>query len=399
MMFRARFGFGLLLLGSLLGCDGTSATDDASDSDIVVSNGEKFISEVQSDGTVVLFKSVAGSSLSYTPAGMRNKTLLIHPLKGVTDTGVLGHIVDVQDGGDTWLVKTEALALDEVMALDVDRPNVIALHVDRSLLLSPSSAPPSLAGLDFGLKPLTIPPSLVNGDLPVQGFIPFSDTTGAVGAITIHQDSGALSVTPQGKLQWQKGRGLEVGFKLDFDLESQTSFSGVVLGIPASLSSPEISTPPVLVAVPIGGVPVPVMVSLVATLSCSVSAGVKFQGAVNLSAHASLGGSRFIHPSRNTPVEQWVTQGEWPDVATGTASLTKTGDLTFAPTAAITCIVPRIGLETKIVDVAGPYVAVKNMVSLSDSGLTFTAKLVAGARIGIGSRSIATEVTVAAFSP
>ena len=152
-----------------------------------------------------------------------------------------------------------------------------------------------------------------------------------------------------------------------------------------------------LVYVPIGPIPVPVTLYGTAFVSCSAAIQGPAKVTINVAAHANVGGSLRVSPSRDTSLSEWVKEGPWPAEAKGTATATTTAESTWS--ASITCALPRIEVHASLAGIAGPYLAVSPRATLNTEGATIDAAFAAGLGAGITGLGTGVEVNLYTWKP
>lgn len=186
--------------------------------------------------------------------------------------------------------------------------------------------------------------------------------------------------------------------RVDYAWESTLAFEAELRG-GMVFETPRVRTPRIVVAVPIGPVPVPVTLGLAGSFECKALGSVEASGAIKIKINASFGGSSFIKPSTRSAPSQWVKPGSWPYTARGSASARPEGRFEAAPGAEAECLVPRIDLETLIAGVAGPFITLAPAVEISGEGVEVGVELKAGVEATLLGREARGEVVLVSWHP
>jgi hypothetical protein len=404
--------FTLVTLAATLGVSpliaGCQGTDDhaktGDDQQIVVSDGQKLVKSVNDDGSVDLYKSVPGASLPYDAQALPGKALLIHPIPGKTTTGVYARMLSVEERDDALHIETEPLDFSQME--DIDGPNVVALYVDPALLQGrPGATDQSLRlrsgglDLDLGIHPQTWSGSL-GGQLGMGGSISFSDNHGGSASLTISQESGSVSLTPRAQAAWTSGEGLALGFNLDFNAESVLNVSGSVGEGGSVFETPEFSTPPLAVAIPIGPVPVPTSFRITGKLSCGFSERVTVKTKLHVTLQLGAGGSVRFQPSKDAEVNDWFQTGDIPWNVSGNLGVEPDGDADLTGVASLSCVIPRIALVMDIAGTGGPYLAVQPTLALkSDASVSTSVAIMAGGQMHLFGKAVSKEFPIFTWTP
>jgi hypothetical protein len=389
---------GCIALGAVLAACASPTGDEASTSSeaaYTVPNGQRFVVSATKD-RVVLEKTAGGSAFPFAPEEMVNKAILIHPVKGKAADGVYAWVRSVSEQGERYVLAVEPLRFDEME--EVKEDDIIRIYLDRSLARPGEETGLTTMTMGLGVQPGLAPRALgglFTGELPVEGEI---GNIAVAARVHIWQKEGSLTADPRVRVGWQRGKGLELGFRMNYAWESTLAFDAE-LKAGMVFETPSVRTPRIVVAVPIGPVPVPVTLGLAGNFECKAVAGAKITGAVKIAMNASFGGSSFIRPSSKSPPSRWVTQGAWPYTASGSASVKPEGTFEVQPGGEIECLVPRIALETLVAGVAGPFVALGPTVGLSAEGLEIGAELTAGFEAELFGREAKGEVVLLSWKP
>lgn len=385
-----------------VGCGGTdderATSSRGAASAFTVESGDRFVVSASPD-KIVLKKNVDGASFPFDEFSLKDKAILIHPIEKKGDSGVYSRAISVQDNAKdgTYVIDAEPLTLEEMATAKED--DIVRIFIDGKALakakkrqeesvlrpstfhstLHPLSSPLSVSGLAFtgfdlgtGLD-LSMP-------LRVNGGIAFSHTIEKV------------SLEPEVLADYSRDTGLDLGFRAAFGWKSKLTLSGRVAG--EILRTPTLQGPPLLVFVPIGFVPVPVTLQGSAFVSCSaVTSGIA-EAAFEVEVSAKIGGSLRVQPTTEKSPRDWISEGPWPNEATGSAGVTPTNGGTWS--AAVSCSLPRIEVHANVAGVAGPYLAVAPIATVKSSGATLETKLSAG--VGAGLLGLGTGVEVVLYS-
>lgn len=379
------------------GCAAPTEEDASSsaDSAYTVPNGAKYVVSANPQ-RVVLRKEADGRTFPFAAEELVGKAILIHPIDEKTEQGVYAWVRRADERAGTFELAIEPLGLEEME--EITEPQIVRIYLDRSLSQLPANGLGTQSA-PFGLGASTIRPlgwgGLLTGELPLEGEI---GHIAVAPRVKIWQQDGSLSFRPQGKVGWQRGRGLELGFRVDYAWESTLAFEAE-LRAGMVFETPRVRTPRTVVAVPIGPVPVPVTLGLAGSFECKALGAVEASGAIKIKIDASVGGSSFIKPSTRLPPTQWVTQGSWPYAARGTASVRPEGRFQAAPGAEAECLVPRIDLETLVAGVAGPFITLAPAVEISGEGVEIGVELKAGVEATLLGREARGEVVLLSWRP
>jgi len=388
------------LAGSTLGgCaapegEETQSTEEA----YTVANGDRYLVSGE-PGKVVLRKSVDGKTFPFAPEEIRGKAILLHPIKRKLEAGLYARAVSVEETESTYVVTTEPLLFEEMEELA--ESNIIRIYVDRALpkvngdAATMALGPQTFAGeLGGGIRPAAWG-GLLTGELPIEGEL---GPLAVAPRIRVGLESADLRLKPQARAGWQRGRGLELGFKMDYGWDATLAFEAEMKA-GFKFETPRVRTPTIVVAVPIGPVPVPVTLGLAGNFECRALGTVEITGKVIVHIAASFGGSSFLKPSIRTAPSQWVKPGAWPWQATGSASLTREGSFEIAPGAELECLVPRVDLETLVAGVAGPFLTVAPVVGIGTEGAEVGVEIKAGLEAKLFGREARGEVVLLSWSP
>ncbi len=377
----------LLFVGGALtapGCaapEGDGAASTAAVSAFTVSHGDRFVVSATPE-RIVLSKEVDGVKFPFDEDSLLGKALLIHPVDRRAETGVYARALSVDSDGGRLVVTSEPLTLSEMQ--DVTEDDIVRIYVDASRIDG------------TGLRPQ------VAGNIGALGFngLNFSAFEGLsapsfLGAgITVSHELTKVSVSPKVLVDWTHDNGLELGMRADFAWHSKLKIGGQAGG--EIFHSGTVNTPPLVVTIPIGPVPVPVTLSGAAFVACSAVLAGPISVEVDVDVDASMGGSFYVHPSTDTAPTDWVHQGSWQPEVTGNASIMPIFDGQLGGT--ISCAIPRIDLKALVAGVAGPYLAVTPSVSVSDNS-DFNIAIAAGVQGKLLGKAAAVEVTLLTWRP
>lgn len=377
----------LLLIGAALaapGCaapDGDGAVATASQSAFTVSHGDRFVVSATPE-RIVLAKQVDGIPFPFDETALLGKALLIHPVDRRAANGVYARALDVASEGDHLVVTSEPLTLNEMES--ITEGDIVRIYVDASRL-NGTGLRPQVAG-SFGAVGF-------NG-LSFSAFEGLSAPSFLGAGITLSHEIEKVSVSPDVLVDWSHEKGLELGMRSSFTWQSKLVVGGQVGG--EFYHSTTISTPSVVVTVPIGPVPVPITLSASAFVACAAVLSGPISVEVAIAADANVGGSFYVRPTTNTAPADWVRQGSWAPEATGSASVTPT--FTDKLDGTISCAIPRIDLKALVAGVAGPYLAITPSITISDDS-SFSVAVAAGVQGKLLGKAAATEVTLLTWTP
>jgi hypothetical protein len=346
-----------------------------------VSHGDRFIVSATPE-RIVLSKEVDGVPFPFDEASLLGKALLIHPVDRRAATGVYARALSVESEGNRLVVTSEPLTLAEMESIAED--DIVRIYVDASRL-DGSGLRPQVAG-NFG--------ALGFNGLNFSAFEGLSAPSFLGAGITLSHEVQKVSVSPDVLIDWSHENGLELGMRSTFAWHSKLTVGGQVGG--EFYHSTTISTPSVVVTVPIGPVPVPITLSASAFVACAAVLSGPISVEVAIDADANVGGSFYVHPTSDTAPTDWVHQGTWTPEATGTASVTPTFEGKLDGT--ISCAIPRIDLKALVAGVAGPYLAITPSIAISDNS-SFSIAIAAGVQGKLLGEAAAAEVTLLSWTP
>ncbi len=344
-----------------------------------VDSGDKFVISASPE-KVVLLKKVGAAEFPFDEAGLRDKVLLVHPVAQRAETGVVARALAVEDDGDRWVVTTKPLTLAEMAALREDE--IVRVYVDGRKLRSRSGDVRPLSVADW-LEPGRIEPKALSG----FAFDGFDLDSGLDLGMAMHMQAGVgfthkitkSRFTPEALVEWSRERGLELGFRAELEWHSTLTISGRVQG--ELYRSRTVETPSVYVVVPVGFLPLPIVLHANATVFCNVAVSGPLDVSVDLTATAKLGGSLRVQPRASQTPADWVSEGRWKPEADGSVAI----GMGVAPKigANVGCALPRIELRTTVGGVAGPYLAVTPSVSVGTDGAVFEGRVAGGVGAGM----------------
>ena len=376
----------LLFVGGALvaGCaapEGDGATSTASVSAFTISHGDRFVVSATPE-RIVLSKEVDGVTFPFDDTSLLGKALLIHPVDRRAEDGVYARALSVESDGDHLVVTSEPLTLTEMETITED--DIVRIYVDASRL-NGSELRPQVAG-NFG--------ALGYNGLNFSAFEGLSAPSFLGAGITLSHELGNVSVSPTVLVDWSHDNGLELGMRADFAWHSKLKIGGQIGG--EFYHSTTLSTPSLVVTIPIGPVPVPVTLSASAFVACgSVLTGpVAIEVAIDVDA--TMGGSFYVHPTTDTAPTDWFHEGIWKPEVTGTGGITPTieGQLNGS----ISCAIPRIDLKALVAGVAGPYLAITPSVTIADNP-DFNVAIAAGVQGKLLGKASAAEITLLTWRP
>lgn len=386
---------------ALMGCDGAdpaaspSATADA----YTVPNGDRYVESADAE-LVVLKKSVDGEPFPFKADAMIGKAILIHPVKAKLETGLYARVISVEELDSVYRLETKPLLLEEMDAIVED--DIIRIYIDRQLTSASRNQPAAAAFPDlqsgvFDFDTNVAPQAwggALTGELPLEGEI---GNLALVGNVRVSQPTASMSLRPQARVGWERARGLELGFKFDYQWQSTLAFDAD-FSAGFSFSTPPVRTPTTVVVVPIGPVPVPVTLGLAGYFECRAVTPGTVRGKVAIKVKLAMGGSSFIKPSLGGS-QRWVTPGLWPWTASGSATVERDGAFALEGGAEVECLVPRIDLETLVAGVAGPFLTVAPAVEIGGEGLEIGVEVKAGVKASLFGREARGEVILLSWSP
>ena len=361
-----------------------------------VDHGDAFVVSATPEH-IVIKKRVDDVDFPFDEQTLNGKAVLIHPVVDRAAEGVYSRATAVQADGDTYVIDARPLTLEEMGTIAED--DIVRIYMDVKSLpqkdlptntLKPEAFPTfhtlafsangagfngfSLAGFDFG-SPIAAKPG-----------------------VSFSQTIEEASLSPQVLADYSSDAGFALGFRGDMAFKSKIKFSGKVSG--EFFHSQELESPPLPLYVPIGPVPVPVTLKGKAFVSCSAAATGLVDLTFDVALSASLSASLQVNPSGDDP-SKWVTEGPWPNQASGSASVTPSVSLDGDNLgAAVACAVPRIEVHADVAGIAGPYLALYPLAMLSVAdGYSFQTKFAAGVSAGALGFNTGVEVVLYTWKP
>jgi hypothetical protein len=386
---------GLFTLMTASGCAAEPTEEESAESGedaLTVDNGDAYIVSVDAD-TVTLRKQVRGVSLRFAASDFANKSVLIHPIPKKTETGVYAHVESVDDEGNTLVLHTRGLELEEME--QTKGTDVIRLYRNKSLSVAPTS--PQSAGLDGagalmvpvdtatqggGVRPLTLTGPLATGELPTETWVGTRHNYGTA-QITSSVESVSLDFKPAAMLDYTRGRGLTVGIRGDFTADLAVKAKGHIERRVVFFETPTLKSPRVTFAVPIGipplVVPVPVVMGVNTFVECSTLGAVEFDGVFRAHLGLNASASAVISPGLRKPLNQWVAKGPWENTVGANMSFTNAPGTTVSGKTGIACALPRVEFPITVAGLVGPFLAIQPEFSMTTSGPHNAVELYAGA--------------------
>lgn len=333
----------------------------ASESAFTVEGGDKFVISATPE-EIVLAKRVEKTEFPFDASSLRGKALLIHPVHGKAEGGVYLRAQSVEDDVDRYVVKGAPLSFHEMEYITEDE--IVRIYIDNA-------RPEPEAALDL---------ASLNG---------LSRSSTPLDWVVVSHDVQKAKLAPTPLVQWSRENGLELGMRLDVQWKSKLSARGEKGG--EFFKSPVLESPPYVIMVPIGPVPVPVTFTASAFVTCSANANGVFDASLDLAAEGTVVGSMRIKTDG-------IEEGPWPATAKGTASIEPHFEL--HQRAAIACTIPRIELRAAIAGVAGAYLAVVPVAQIStDEGPSFEAAVFAGVDAKVFGFSVGKETKLYSWKP
>lgn len=368
-----------LVVGSALVTGCAAPAEDASDSAaaFTVASGARFVVSAKPE-KVVFRREVDGVKFPFDEASLVGKAILVHPIPGRSETGVYSRAKSIVTKGDRYEITAEPLSLEQMAALSEDE--IVRVFID------PKSEQQHFAGatlearsvdvLDpgFGFRGTDLNSFNMDG-FNLAGGIDFGKPAMLRPGVAFSNTVERASFVPEVLLSYTDA-GLDVGFRGSLSWSSTFAISGMISG--DFYRSPALKTPPAVVFVPIGWVPVPVTIRGVASVFCSVSVTGPADLQVKLTANARVGGSLRFKASLDKPVQG----GPWKAEASGSAGMTPRIGGTFG--AGLECELPRVEVHADVVGIVGPYVAASLVAGLdTEEGPSVAARLKAGFGTGL----------------
>ncbi len=379
-----------------VGCSdapGTEGTETSADA-FTVESGDRFVVSATPEKVVVL-KRAGSAKFPFEGDGLKDKVLVVHPVAKKADTGVVARAVAVEDAGDRWVVETKPLTLDEIAAVGEDE--IVRVFVAARKLKGATQVGTRSAS-DL-LVPGRVQPAGLSGfvfdGFDIASALQLKKGTHVRAGVTFSHKIEKCRFSPEGLVDYSRDEGLELGFRGSLEWQSKLTVGGSVSG--ELFRSETASTPPVYLTVPVGFIPVPVVLNGEATIVCNATVAGPIEVEVGLSATAKLGGSVKINPSTSTSPSDWVSQGRWAPEADGSVDVS----LGAAPKldATVACSLPRIDLKATVAGVAGPYFALIPTMKVGADGATFEGKVNAGVGAGMFGLGTGVEVNLYTWTP
>ena len=401
--------------GSSAGCSQPAADDaDTSLGQLTVTDGAQFVVSAEPEKVVLKLSTGDCDSCKLLDALRRDsqnkirslddlvgKAILIHPLEGKADDGAFMRVENISKRENFLTLEGTPIGLEEIDDLQED--DVVRVYMDRKLprgSTTTAAFAPTVAPMNFGfdspLRPAGFGGLLAGGAPTVilwKGVRPQIDF---LGFITPYISD--MSFRPEVKLDWKRGRGLEVGLQMDLATEFGIHIDGI-LGANGLLFKQSVETPDVTMLVP-GGLALPFKLTFSSSYQCNAVSGGKvvFNYKGGMKIHA--GGSARIRPDFKKAPKDWVSQGEWPFAVTG--SVTSNVDkLDAEPSAGLLCMVRlNANFSPTWFPAGGLYITISPQMLLLVSQDTPAPKY--SVNLGAGAwtkKDLAVELTVLRWTP
>jgi len=374
------------MVPSLTGCAPEEESDGAStasESAYTVESGDRFI--VSATPTkVVLKKRVDGVKFPFDEKSLLGKALLIHPVEKRADNGVYARAKKVRAEGERYVVESEPLTFSEMRTIEED--DVVRIFVDARAR--------NVRAQTHALKPQNASTSFTS-PLDFTTYVGLGSPAFMTPGVTFNHSIQEASFKPEVLADYQEATGIELGMRASLHWRSTLKIGGRLGG--TFFKSTPLETPPYVVFVPIGFFPVPVSLSASAYVVCSALVEGPAELSVAIAADAEVGASMRVNPSLETAPATWIREGQWPAVATGSASLDP--DLTMKAKGAVRCVVPRVELKALVAGVSGPYLAVSPTFEMGMGTMGFTATVGAGIMGELFGHGLAAELPLLTWTP
>ncbi len=384
-----------------MGCADSSVDDASSESQLTLTDGAQFV--VSAEATrVVLRKSTENGNLLaalrrdsrdtiHSLQDLVGKAVLIHPLADKATDGAFMRVDAVTEQGNELRLDGASIRLEELD--DLNETDVVRVYMDQKLprggdgtrpaafapVLSPGRVDPTNFNFDASPRPTGFG-GLLAGEAPTVivwgGVAPRVDFLGFVKPYV-----SDFSFRPEVRLDWQRGRGLDVGLRLDFETESGVDLEGI-LGAHGTLFNQVVETPDVTLLAP-GGLALPFKLTFSASFSCRAVGGGKINFGYRNRMKIHAGGSAVIRPEWTEPAENWVTPGAWPFELDG-SSTSNVVKLAVDPSVGLLCIAAlKANFSPKWLPTGSLYVSISPQMLLlaaEDPKPRFSVNLGAGAK-------------------
>ena len=226
-----------------------------------------------------------------------------------------------------------------------------------------------------------------------------NDRVYAGGQIRTSVKQASLHFEPQALLRYERGKGLTVGIRGQFDADLAVHAKGYAEGHVVFFDSPTLKGPRGTFIVPIGVppfvVPVPVVIGVDTYVECTTVGATEFDGTFRAHLSVSASASARLQPSLGRPLKDWIAPGPWKNYVRAEASLgvDRGGHMTGA--GGVACATPRIEFPILIAGFVGPFLAIHPELALKTDGLSTTIDLYAGAEIGAAEAAPGVSVSAA----
>lgn len=372
------------------GCATPDEDADQSTDRFTLANGSQFIVSVTTDNrdekakastTVVLETSTGDCSACdlltslqqdsnnkvKSLEDLKGKAILIHPVEGKAEEGAFMTVDQLQRSGTRLTLTGPPIGIDQIATLAED--DIVRVFMDRNMPRGDGSAKrgrTQTSTQNFGLLPQefgaanSVRPAgfggVLAGDAPT--FIVWNGVAPSVDFIGVLKPTVTdMSFRPEVLLDWQKGRGLEVGLQMDMDLTAGLEINGI-LGAKQRIFKMSVESPNVFLLAP-GGLALPFNLTFSASFGCDAVGGGKINFKYSNPLNVHVGGSANIRPDWTEPASEWVSTGRWPFEVTGD-SKSNVEKLELEPSVGLLCTV-RVGanFSPKWFPVGGLYIKVE----------------------------------------
>lgn len=360
------FGLAALALGlGSLAC-APASEEDVTEDELTLDDASKFVVSATAE-RIVLQKEVDDEAFPVAAADLLGKVLIIHPIKGRAEGGVVSWARKVRDTGEQLVVTGEPLDFDDLMQLDGDpraEDRIVRIYLDEKLpsvdkarntanpsgavgpasLVSSSLAPATLdLGLDLGIKPQSWS-GVLTGDYPQVWVWAELTKRGSAFASVSEFHSDGFKTKFNTTFGVDRGR-VDLGFSGTADWKISFRLNAIAGGRETLFETKQITLLERAGFIPIAGViPVPAMLRIYAYSGCYAVGGLKFDGTVTAGVHIAASASvRFA--AREGAPESWIEQGSIPNSLEVVPSISADG---IAPSAGIICHVGRVNADLEI---------------------------------------------------
>jgi hypothetical protein len=377
---------------------GEEAAQTGDDANFTIASGDRFIVSATPE-KIVFKKKIGNADFPFDAESLKGKAILIHPVASKAADGVYSRAKTVRSEGDNLVVDAVPLTFLEMEEAKED--DIVRIYVDEKRSTPDGHAKAYMA--PAAIRPLNIVPAFGLSPLSEGEGLPFGDMDMGSGADTPIAKANKLSpgisfgmkiekaaFNPDLLLDWSREKGLELGFRASMDWKSSTTINGSLTG--EFFRSNAWESPGLWFTLPLGFIGVPIKANAKVLITCKATIVGPADVTIGIDAHAAIGGSFRVRPSRDTEPSTWVSAGSWPGESTGSVSIDP--GIKFAVRGSVFCALPRIELRTKVFGVAGPLVVISPTAVMSTEGVAAEVRFAAGLEAGLFGIGAGLEVPV-----